>query len=477
MYFPFLLCIKKVKNKKLTTKFEDLGLGAEIIKALKENGFEAPFPIQQEAIPFILRGIDVIGQAHTGTGKTAAFALPILTKIKRRGPVQAVILAPTRELAVQVTAEIEKFARYTGIRAVSIYGGQSIGIQYNQLSKGVQIVVATPGRLIDHIKRGSISLEEVKFAVLDEADRMLDMGFVDDIKYILSYMSKDKQTCLFSATMPREVLRLAQEYMVDPKEIILNEEELSLDTIDQSYLVVHENEKFKHLCNFIRNKSERQTIVFAATKQRTHRLASELKQEGFKAITMHGDLSQGQRDSAMYKFRKGFEDILVATDIAARGIDVPAVGHIINYDIPSDPLIYFHRIGRTARAGGAGKAISLVSQDRVDDFGRILKSTERPIHKLNEEMGIEIPVTQQYVHRDYRQRRGGSNYRRYNNTSYSNGYNNSYRNNAYSNNYSGYRSRGYSYGNEASPRQYTRGARAGSSSRYSTGYGHRDRYY
>ena len=461
----------------MTTKFEELGLGAEIIKALKENGFEAPFPIQQEAIPFILRGIDVIGQAHTGTGKTAAFALPILTKIKRRGPVQAVILTPTRELAVQVTTEIEKFARYTGIRAVSIYGGQSIGIQYSQLSKGVQIVVATPGRLIDHIKRGSISLEEVKFMVLDEADRMLDMGFVDDIKYILSYMSEDRQTCLFSATMPREVLRLAQEYMVDPKEIILNEEELSLDTIDQSYLVVHENEKFKHLCNFIRNKNERQTIVFAATKQRTHRLASELKQEGFKAITMHGDLSQGQRDSAMYKFRKGFEDILVATDIAARGIDVPAIGHVINYDIPADPLIYFHRIGRTARAGGAGKAISLVSQDRVDDFGRILKATERPIHKLNEEMGIEIPVTQQYIHRGYRQRRGSSNYRRYNNTGYSNGYNNSYRNNAYSNNYSGYRSRGSSYGSKVSLRQYTRGSGAGGSSRYGTGYGQIDRYY
>jgi ATP-dependent RNA helicase DeaD len=439
---------EKVKNKKMRTKFEELRLSDEIIRALRDNGFEAPFPIQQEAIPFILRGIDVIGQAHTGTGKTAAFALPILTRLKRRGPLQAVILVPTRELAVQVTTEFEKFAKYTGIRVLSIYGGQSIGIQYNQLRKGVQIVVATPGRLIDHIKRGSISLKEVKFAILDEADRMLDMGFVDDIKYILSYMREDRHTCLFSATMPREVLRLAQEYMVDPKEIRLNEKELSLDTIDQSYLVVHEREKFKHLCNFIRNKKERQTIVFAATKQRTHRLAFELKQEGFKAITMHGDLSQGQRDSAMYKFRKGFEDILVATDIAARGIDVPAVGHVINYDIPADPLIYFHRIGRTARAGGVGKAISLVSHDRVDDFGRILRTTKKPIHKLNEEMGIEIPVIQQYVHKDYRKRPSSYNYRRYSNTGYNNGYSNSDRNSGYSKNYSYYRSRGSSYGVE-----------------------------
>ena len=397
----------------MKTRFEELGLGPEINKALKENGFEAPFPIQQYAIPFILRGTDVIGQAHTGTGKTAAFVLPMLTKVKRGGPVQAVILAPTRELAIQVTAEIEKFARYTGIRAASIYGGQSIGIQYNLLRKGIQVVVATPGRLIDHINRGSISLEKVRFVVLDEADRMLDMGFVDDIKYILSYMNEDTQTCLFSATMPRGILSLAQEYMSDPKEIKLNEKELSLDTIEQSYLVVYEKEKFKHLCNLIRNKNERQTIVFVATKQRTDRLASELKQKGFKAITIHGDLSQGQRDNAMHKFRKGYEDILVATDIAARGIDVPAVGHVINYDIPADPLIYFHRIGRTARAGGAGKAISLVSQDRVDDFGRILKTTEKPIHKLNEEMGVEIPVPKYNVYRDYHQRHGVNGYRRY----------------------------------------------------------------
>jgi len=446
--FSVTFVYKKSEKQKLTTKFEALGLSAEIIKALKENKFEDPFPIQQEAIPLMLKGVDVIGQAHTGTGKTAAFALPLLTKIKRRGPIQALILVPTRELAVQVTVEINKFAKYTGVKTLSIYGGQKIGIQFDQLRMGVQILVATPGRLIDHIERRSLHLDQVKFVVLDEADRMLDMGFVDDIKFILSCMSKkDRQTCLFSATMPPEVLRLAQEYMDNAKEIRLNEEEISLDTIDQSYIVINEKEKFKHLCNFIRNKDQKQTIVFAATKQRTHRLALELKEEGFRAITIHGDLSQSQRDSAMYKFRKGLEDILVATDIAARGIDVPAVGHIINYDIPENPLIYFHRIGRTARAGTAGKAISLVSQYRVEDFRRILKATDKPIRKLNEEMGIEIPPVPQYMYRDYRQRRS-SNYQRYNGSGYS-----SYRNNTYPN-YSGYRSRP-SYGSSENQSHYT----------------------
>src|ERR687885_347491 len=326
-------------------------MGAEILKALKENRFEMPFPIQETSIPLILNGIDVVGQAHTGTGKTAAFSLPMLTKVKRNGPIQALVLVPTRELAVQVTNEINKLAKYTGIRTVSIYGGQSINLQYDQLNRGVQIVVATPGRLIDHVKHGSIQLDSVKYVVLDEADRMLDMGFIEDIKFILFYINEDRQTCLFSATMPPEILKLAQEYMKDVEEIRLNKEEIGLDTIDQSYLVVYEKQKFKHLCNFIRN-----------------------------------------RDNAMYRFKRGAEDILVATDIAARGIDVPAVGHVINYDVPEDPLIYFHRIGRTARAGGSGKAISLVSQDRMDDFSRILRQTEHPIRKLNEEMGIEVHV-------------------------------------------------------------------------------------
>jgi len=388
------------------TSFQELGLSAEVLRALDENGFKDPFPIQELSIPLILKGMDVIGQAHTGTGKTAAFSLPILNNIKRNGPIQALILVPTRELAMQVTNEIRKFSKYVGIRTLAVYGGQSMSLQITQLRKGVQIVVATPGRLIDHVKRGTIQLEAAKFVVLDEADRMLDMGFIDDIKFILFYVDEDRQTCLFSATIPPEITRLAQDYMKNPHEVKLNEEEISLDTIDQSYLIVEERQKFKHLCNFIKSRDEKQTIVFAATKQRTQRLAIELKQQGLRAITIHGDLSQKQRDDSMHRFRTGSEDILVATDIAARGIDVPAIGHVINYDIPDDPLIYFHRIGRTARAGGTGKAISLVSQDRVDDFTRILKNTELPIKRLNDEMGIEVPRIQSHPRTNWRRNSG-----------------------------------------------------------------------
>lgn len=395
--------------------FEQLGLSKEIVKALKEIGFEIPFPIQEEAIPLILKGSDIVGQAHTGTGKTAAFSLPILQKIRRNGPIQALILVPTRELAVQVTNEINKFGKYTGIRTVAIYGGQSIGLQHNQLRRHAQIVVATPGRLIDHIKQESIDLNRVNFVVLDEADRMLDMGFIDDIKFILFYIKEEnRQTCLFSATILPPILRLAQEYMKkDAKKVRLNEQELSLDTIEQSYLIVPEKEKFRHLCNFIKNDNtdEEQTIVFAATKQRTQRLAEELKEEGFRVITIHGDLSQKERNIAMSRFRKGLDNVLVATDIAARGIDVPAVGHVINYDVPYEPMIYFHRIGRTARAGATGKAISLVIPQRIQDFERILRNTRQPIRKLNDEMGISIPIAQQRSYgRERKFRRYGQRY-------------------------------------------------------------------
>ena len=451
--------IYKVKRK-MTKTFEELGLSAQLTKALAENGFKAPFPIQETAIPLILQGKDVVGQAHTGTGKTAAFGLPILQQIKPGGPVQVLILAPTRELAVQVTDEINRFAKYTGIKSVTIYGGQSINLQLDKLRRGVQIIVATPGRLIDHIKQGSIILDDVRFVVLDEADRMLDMGFIDDIKFILFYVNEDRQTCLFSATMPPEILRLADEYMRQNKieHVRLNEEEITLETIDQSYLVVEEREKFKHLMDFIRRNqnAKSQTIVFAATKQRADRLAYKLRQEGFSAVTIHGDLSQKQRDYAMHKFKKGTEDILVATDIAARGIDVPAIGNVINYDVPEDPNVYFHRIGRTARALGEGKAISLVSNDRVSDFGRILAKTKLPIRKLNDELGIVVPVIAQ---RQASFGRGGGGYR------WRGGYGGS--RNSYRNEYGG------------GQRRYGRGDGGGGSggyrrSRTQTGYG-RDR--
>ena len=385
--------------------FEELGLNMSIVKAVKEIGMENPFPIQEHCIPLILKGKDVIGQAHTGTGKTAAFSLPIISSLKSRGPIQALVLVPTRELAMQVSTEIRKFSKYVGIRSLAIYGGQSINIQKDHLRRGVQIIVATPGRLIDHLKQGTIQLEDVKFVVLDEADRMLDMGFIDDIKFILFYVNERRQTCLFSATMPIEILRLSREYMKEPEQVRLNEDEISLETIDQSYLIVEEREKFKHLCNFIKNREKgQQTIVFVATKQRTQRIADDLNKEGFKVITIHGDLSQRQRDYSMNRFKNGSEDILVATDIAARGIDVPTVGNIINYDIPEDPLIYFHRIGRTARAGASGKAISLVSSSRYDDFARILKRTELTVKRLNDEIGIEVPTLSVNRNRVNRQR-------------------------------------------------------------------------
>jgi ATP-dependent RNA helicase DeaD len=378
----------------------------------------------------------MIGQAHTGTGKTAAYALPILTKIHTRVPIQALILVPTRELALQVTTEINKFSKYVGTRTISIYGGQNIAIQQEQLRKGVQIVVATPGRLIDHLKRGSIQLDNVKFVVLDEADRMLDMGFIEDIKFILFYVNEERQTCLFSATMPPEIINLAQEYMHNYHEIRLNKDELSLDTIEQSYLIVRENEKFKHLCTLIQNRNKKQqTIIFVSTKQRTEKVFHFLREDGFKTTMIHGDLSQKQRNSAIYRFRNGSEDILVATDIVARGIDVPAVGHIINYDVPEDPDTYFHRIGRTARAGGSGIAISLVSNERIDSFTRIMRKTKQNIRKLNDEMGIEIPVIQRASYRTYYRDRPGNNYYSGNNNRYGNSsrysYGNNYRGSGY----------------------------------------------
>lgn len=375
------------------TTFEELGIKEPILSALRGINFEQPFPIQAAAIPVVLSGQDVIGQAHTGTGKTAAFSLPIIQTIVPKGGIQAIILAPTRELAVQITGEIQKFSRNSSLRYVTIYGGQSINVQFNELDRGVEIVVATPGRLIDHIKRGSIKLNHVKYVVLDEADTMLDMGFVDDIRFILDLVPKEHITALFSATMPPEILMLAEKYMKSPQRIFIDADDLSGEGIEQAFLVIRDREKTDFLLKFVRENKEGQTIVFCSTKERTRRVAHELeKASKLNVVSIQGDMSQFRRDKAMYMFRKGKADILVATDVAARGIDVPEVALVINYDVPSHDMVYFHRIGRTARAGAKGKAITLVSYSSIGDFKAISSQTKVPMRDLNKELGIEVKI-------------------------------------------------------------------------------------
>jgi ATP-dependent RNA helicase DeaD len=374
------------------TKFEELGIKKSILDGLKDMNFQKPFPIQAAAIPVLLSGQDVIGQAHTGTGKTAAFSLPILQNIIPKGGIQALILAPTRELAVQISGEINKFAKYTGIRNVTIYGGQSINVQFNDLDRGVEIVVATPGRLIDHLKRGSIELNDIKFVILDEADTMLDMGFIDDIKFILDLAPERKITALFSATMPAEILRLAEKYMRHPQQIFIDADDLSGEGIDQAFLIIKDREKTDYLMKFIKENKNGQTIVFCSTKDRTRRVAHELTKANFNVVSIQGDLSQFRRDKSMFLFKKGKADILVATDVAARGIDVPEVALVINYDVPNQDLVYFHRIGRTARAGGTGRAITLVSYSSVGDFRAIARQTKVQMTDLNKELGIEVKI-------------------------------------------------------------------------------------
>jgi len=366
--------------------FDSLKIRQDVLRSLGEIGYSRMFPIQAEAIPPLLEGKDVVGQAHTGSGKTAAYAIPIIEKVDGAKPyVQALVVVPTRELALQVTDEFNKIARHTNIRAYSIYGGQAITPQIERLRrKTPQIVVATPGRLIDHMERGTIDLQDVRFVVLDEADRMLDMGFIEDVDYILKKLPNDSQTALFSATMPREVVRLADRYMRNPVEVLIDSDELSLEEIEQSYAIVDERSKFQALVEYIQKNKISSGIIFCSTKIKTQRLAERLQAQGFRAAPIHGDLSQNRREHAMQNFRDGRIEILVATDVAARGIDVPEVGHVINYDVPQDPLTYFHRIGRTARAGRVGRAITLVSNSEYPDFNRIAGMTEAEIKRVSD---------------------------------------------------------------------------------------------
>ncbi len=397
------------------TKFKELGIKDEILKALEELGFEEAFPIQEACIPVLLSNRDVIGQAHTGSGKTAAFALSMLQQITPKKGIQGMVIAPTRELAMQIAGEIKKFGKYTGIKAATVYGGQGMGIQLEALDRGVEIVVATPGRLIDHLKRGSIELSDVEHVVLDEADTMLDMGFIDDIQFILDLTPEERTMSLFSATMPTEILRLSEEYLRNPKQFLLDADDLSGEGIDQAFLVIKDKDKFNFLLDFIK-KVKGQVIVFCSTKYRTRDVAKFLHQEKFNAVAIEGDMSQHRREQSMAKFRSGKADILVATDVASRGIDVPRVELVINYDVPNQDMVYFHRIGRTARAGGVGRAITFVSYSSVGDWNLIKKQIKADLKDLNKEMGIEIKIPDP-LKRQIPSRRYGGNER----SSYSRG--------------------------------------------------------
>lgn len=396
------------------TKFQELGLNENILKGITEQGFEEAFAIQEAVIPVLLSGRDVVGQAHTGSGKTAAFALSMLQEIQPKRGIQGLIMAPTRELAMQISDEIKKFGKYTGIRIATVYGGQGMGIQLDALHRGVEIVVATPGRLIDHLKRGSIELRDITHIVLDEADTMLDMGFIDDIQFILDLAPEDRVMSLFSATMPTEILRLSEDYLKNPKQFLLDADDLSGEGIDQSYLVIKDRDKFKYLIDFIK-PIKGQSIVFCSTKYRTRDVAKFLHQEKFNAVAIEGDMSQHRREQSMGKFRSGKADILVATDVASRGIDVPRVELVINYDVPNQEMAYFHRIGRTARAGALGRAITFVSYSSVGDWNLIKRQIKVPLTDLNQEMGIQISIPDPLKRQTPSRRYGGqsrSNYSR-----------------------------------------------------------------
>jgi len=361
------------------------------MRSVKELGFTTTFPIQAQSIPELLQGNDVIGQAHTGTGKTAAFGIPMLQNIIHGGGIQGLVIAPTRELAMQITEEIKKVGKYTKIKVVTVYGGQGIGIQLDALRRKPEIVVATPGRLIDHLDNGSIRTDNIKHVVLDEADVMLDMGFIEDIEYVLQKVPGNRITSLWSATMPPEILRLSDKYLNNAKNILIDSDDLSGEGIDQSFLVIKDREKHKYLTDFI-NQNKGQVIVFCSTKIRTRNVARDLTKSRYKVVPIEGDMSQNKREYSMMKFRKNQADILVATDVAARGIDVPRVGLVVNYDVPNQDMVYFHRIGRTARAGAKGKAITLVSYSSIADWKFIKKQIKSDLTDLNKTMGIEVHI-------------------------------------------------------------------------------------
>ena len=394
--------------------FGELKIKETILEGIQELGFTTPFPIQSQTIPLLLDGNDVIGQAHTGTGKTAAFGIPMLEHITNGGGIQALVIAPTRELAIQITNELKKIGKFTKTKMATVYGGQGIGIQLDALRRKPEIIVATPGRLIDHLNQGTIKTNDIKYVVLDEADVMLDMGFIEDIEFVLERIPENRITSLWSATMPIDIIRLADKYLNNPKNILIDSDDLSGEGIEQSFLVIKDREKQKYLTKFIKENTKGQTIVFCSTKVRTRNVSRELQRAKFHAVAIEGDMSQNKREYSMTKFRKNNVDILVATDVAARGIDVPKVGLVVNYDVPNQDMVYFHRIGRTARAGAKGRAITLVSYSSIADWNIIKKQIKSDLADLNKKLGIEIHIPDP-LKRDGRRRMAPpirSNYRR-----------------------------------------------------------------
>ncbi|WP_094604044.1 DEAD-box ATP-dependent RNA helicase CshA [Sporomusa silvacetica DSM 10669] len=364
-------------------KFKELGISDLTIRALSDMGFEEPTPIQEQAIPILLAGKDLVGQAQTGTGKTAAFGIPLLENIgKSVGAIFGIVLTPTRELCIQVAEELNKLGQFSNVRTLPIYGGQDIQRQIKSLQRKPQIIVATPGRLMDHMDRRTIKLNDIKMVVMDEGDEMLNMGFIEDIEKILSATPDSRQTLLFSATMPRQIQNLAQRFLKDPALISIKSKEVTVPLIEQYYMEVLDRQKFDVFCRLLDIQSPELSIVFGRTKRRVDELAEGLKKRGYSAEGIHGDLTQSKRDSVLRQFREGTTDILVATDVAARGLDVSGVTHVYNFDIPQDPESYVHRVGRTGRAGQTGIAMTFVIPRELDHLRSIERLTKRKIVRM-----------------------------------------------------------------------------------------------
>ncbi len=365
----------------MSIRFEDLGLSKEVLKSVQDMGFEETSPIQELAIPFLLEGRDVIGQAQTGTGKTAAFGIPILERIDLRSKsTQAIVLCPTRELAIQVAEELVKLAAHKrGLFVLPVYGGQPIDRQFRGLARGAQVVVGTPGRVMDHMERGTLKLETVNMAVLDEADEMLDMGFRDDIEAILEKTPDACQTIFFSATMAPAIMDLSRRYLNNPELVKVTQKMLTVPNIEQVYFEVRPHQKMDALCRLLDSQGYRKALVFCSTKRSVDEVTVHLQARGYQSDGLHGNLAQAQRDRVMNRFRTGGIEILVATDVAARGIDVDDVDAVVNFDIPNDVENYVHRIGRTGRAGRSGSAFTFVTPRENYKLRDIIRYTKAVI--------------------------------------------------------------------------------------------------